>query len=371
MGCATAHVAISRLAGLRGPTIPQTASAAALVIGVSLAGATAVAILLEGVGVGDASPVYLLAVVLAAALFGTPAAVATSILSVLIYDFLFTEPRLTLAVASPQEWLSLLLFLVVAVVIGRLAALLRERAEESRRRASEARSLFTISHSIATSASISEAAGEIASLLRAEVGLRRVWVVVGEVGETRVLADSGAAGAAHPARPPVETPISWILRRRPGDLPAEWIQVHERRGPQARPTGTPDPVDAYRVLIQADAHPYGTIWGLRDRSASRPDRGATRLLALAADQLGLALRRDQLRREATDAEIARQSNALKTALLDWSPTTSGRRCRGFAPSQGASWTRSSSCPTMIAVRWPAPSIGKQNEWGGSSGNCST
>ena len=307
----------SRLAGLRGLTIPQTASAAALVIGVSLAGATAVAIVLEDwVGVGDASPIYLLAVVLAAALFGTPAAVATSVLSVLVYDFLFTEPRLTLAVASPQEWLSLLLFLVVAVVIGRLAALLRERAEESRRRASEARSLFAISHSIATGPSISEAAGEIVSLLRAEAGLGRVWVVVGGAGEARILADSGAAGATGPARPPFEAPISWVLRRRPGDLPAEWIQVHEPRRLQARPTESSGPLDAYRVLVQADGHPYGTIWGSRDRSTGRPDRGATRLLALAADQLGLAMRRDQLRRAATDAEIARQSNALKTALLD-------------------------------------------------------
>ncbi len=163
-----------------------------MVIGASLAGATAVAALLESaVGVTDASPVYLLVVVIAAALFGTPAAVIASILSVVIYDYLFTEPRLNLTVADPQEWLSLLLFLVVAVVIGRLAALLRERAEEARRRAAEARSLFAISHSLATGASIAEAAGEIVTLLRSEAGLERVWVAVGGAGGARILADSG------------------------------------------------------------------------------------------------------------------------------------------------------------------------------------
>jgi two-component system sensor histidine kinase KdpD len=40
------------------------------------------------------------------------------------------------------------------------------------------------------------------------------------------------------------------------------------------------------------------------------------LLALAADQLALALRREDLRRAATQTEIARQSDALKSALLD-------------------------------------------------------
>jgi two-component system sensor histidine kinase KdpD len=50
--------------------------------------------------------------------------------------------------------------------------------------------------------------------------------------------------------------------------------------------------------------------------ASEPDRVTTRLLALAADQLALAIRRDDLRREATEVEIARRADALKTALLD-------------------------------------------------------
>ena len=47
-----------------------------------------------------------------------------------------------------------------------------------------------------------------------------------------------------------------------------------------------------------------------------PGRGARRLLTLAADQLGIALRRDQLRDEATAAEVARQSDALRAAILD-------------------------------------------------------
>ena len=60
----------------------------------------------------------------------------------------------------------------------------------------------------------------------------------------------------------------------------------------------------------------GSIGAIRDRSSGLPTRAETRILALAADQIALSLRRDQLRREATDVEIARQGDALKTALID-------------------------------------------------------
>ena len=52
-----------------------------------------------------------------------------------------------------------------------------------------------------------------------------------------------------------------------------------------------------------------------DRLARRAAR-RRRLLAAAADQVGQALERDRLRRDATSVEVARQSEALKSALLD-------------------------------------------------------
>ena len=55
----------------------------------------------------------------------------------------------------------------------------------------------------------------------------------------------------------------------------------------------------------------------RCASASRgePDRTETRLLSAAADQIGQALAQDRLAAESQAAEIARQSDALKSALL--------------------------------------------------------
>lgn len=278
----------------------------------SLAAATVVAGALESwLRVADASPVYLLAVVTMAGLYGTRSAIATSVVSVLVYDYLFTAPRFTFAVADPQEWLSLLLFLVVAVVIGHLTALQRARTEEAVRRVREAQTLFAISRSLATGTSVRDAAAEIVERLRADAGVERVWIGIGSLpGQERVLADSA------PHSPRSEAAIPWVLRRQPGDRPAEWVRVHTGRRDAGRGGAPPHDVDVFRVAIEADGQRFGSIWALRARSAGRPGRGATRILSLAADQLGLAIHREQLSREATEAEIARQSDALKSALVD-------------------------------------------------------
>lgn len=89
----------------------------------------------------DASPIYLVAVVGVAVVLGTPAAITAAFLSFVLYDWLFVAPRFTLIVQDPTEWLNLLLLLFVGIVIGRLAALQSERAEDAARRARESQAL--------------------------------------------------------------------------------------------------------------------------------------------------------------------------------------------------------------------------------------
>jgi two-component system sensor histidine kinase KdpD len=74
-------------------------------------------------------------------------------------------------------------------------------------------------------------------------------------------------------------------------------------------------MDALRVRVVAGDSAYGSIWAIRARDRGEPDRTTTRLLSAAADQLGQVLAHDRLAAEAQAAEIARQSDALKSALL--------------------------------------------------------
>src|SRR4051812_15027680 len=257
--------------------------------GASVGAATVAAAAVEGwLDVPDASVVYLLAVVLMAGRFGTWPAVATSVVSVLVYDFLFTQPTYTLAVQNPQEWLSLLLFLVVAVVIGQLSARQSERTAEAAARALDAQQMFAISRSLAAGVPIAVAAAEICGRLRLNTGLERVWIGLGETpAQERHVADTDP-GAPEPQRSAV-----WLLRRMPGSTPAAWVRTHT---PRAVPRGRKlsDRHACYRVAIQADDQVLGSVWAVGPADARAVDPATTRALSLAADQLGMAVQRDQL-----------------------------------------------------------------------------
>ena len=118
-------------------------------------------------------------------------AVATSIASFLLYDFFFVQPLYTFSIAAPEEWLDLLLFLVVAIAIGRLSALQLQRRREAELRSAEARAMFAMSRDIATAATALEAAPLLAARLAREAEMARVWIGLGaSIREERVVADT-------------------------------------------------------------------------------------------------------------------------------------------------------------------------------------
>jgi two-component system sensor histidine kinase KdpD len=251
---------------------------------------------------------YLLAVVVMAITAGTAAAAITAVASMLIYDLLFIEPRFTLIVADPGEWLDLVVLLVVAIVVGQLAGLQRQRAEAAEVREREARALFRVNRALATARSADAAVPELLGIVLGEAGMTRAWVALDEEGTAgRIIADTDEGTS--PQIPSVHV----VLQRGPGDRPPVWARVHQPRRTRADAI---DGVVAYRVRIVAGERPLGSLWSTRPRDHAEPSRSATRLLAAVADQVGGALERDRLARMATDAEIARRSDALKSSLLD-------------------------------------------------------
>lgn len=280
---------------------------------VGVAGALALAsllvVVLDAAGVPNASSAYLLAVVALAVRLGTAEAILAAVGAFLLANYFFTEPVHTFTVLDPGEWLNLLLLLMVGIVVGQLAGRQRDRADAAEAREREARGLFRVSRALATAPDTGDAMREIVRVLQAETGMDRVWIGLADVGALeRVAADTGLAD--EPARPARHD----VLKRMPGDEPARWVGLHDG-GPSRRAVAGTD-LAAYRVVIEAGGRAFGSIWALRPRSAGAPRREETRLLAAAADQLGQALASDRLRRDAMAAEAARQSDALKSALLD-------------------------------------------------------
>jgi sigma-B regulation protein RsbU (phosphoserine phosphatase) len=89
------------------------------------------------------SLIFLMAVLLVAIGFGLGPSVYTSLLSFLVYNYFFTVPYYTFAVTSQDDVLTIILFLVVAVTVGNLAARLRARTAELERKTEELSAAYT------------------------------------------------------------------------------------------------------------------------------------------------------------------------------------------------------------------------------------
>ena len=286
-----------------------SAGVGALAVASVLVATLVIALVEQVTAIADASAVYLVAVVVVAMVGGTAPAIATAFVAFIIYDLLFTEPRLSLAISDPAELLNLVLVLIVALAVGRLAGLGRQRAAEADRRATEATALFSISRLLATADETTTVADPIVDLLAREAALDRVWIGLDAGGREQVLADTGSGA------PPTATIVT-TLARMPDDVPARWVRAH---APTPRSGGTDRSTtggEVLRIKIETGGTVFGSLWAIRTSNGGPPGHEATRLLSLAADQIALGLRRDRLHREATSAEVARRGDALKSALLD-------------------------------------------------------
>jgi two-component system sensor histidine kinase KdpD len=74
--------------------------------------------------------------------------------------------------------------------------------------------------------------------------------------------------------------------------------------------------EVYRVVIAAGDRQLGSLWAMRPRGGRPIGPAETRLLAAVADQVAQALEQDRLAAAARDAEVARRSDDLKSALLE-------------------------------------------------------
>jgi two-component system sensor histidine kinase KdpD len=278
----------------------------AAIAGVTLS-SLAVAFLERSVGVPDASSVYLVAVAAIAIRFGIPGAILTALAAVLVYDFLFVNPLHTLTVSDPGEWLNLVLLLFVAVTVGQLAALERGRAEAALERERESRALFDMTRALAVGESTGDALPAIAAALARDAEMDQVWIAFGaDDAAERVTARSDE-------RPQPWPPRSVAVLQRPTERGGPgWTVV---RPPTIR--GAPgSPVRHFRVRIEEGGRPIGSIWGVRPPSAPEPGTSTSRLLQVAADLVAQSLAHERLIEERRRAEVARQSDELKTALLE-------------------------------------------------------
>jgi signal transduction histidine kinase len=86
--------------------------------------------------------VYLLLVLTLASTRGLYAAILTSLLAFLCFDFFFSPPPYTFLVTKAEDLFTLVVFLTTAIITGQLALALRRRAEQASSRERELRILY-------------------------------------------------------------------------------------------------------------------------------------------------------------------------------------------------------------------------------------
>jgi len=281
----------------------------------------AIAVVRRYASVDNISMLYLLAVLALAIFFGRGPAILASVAAFLTYDWFLTEPRYTMAVANPAEWIALLLFLVSAIVTSQLAADQRRQAVEAKRREREAVVLYDVARLMAEP-DLDRALHEVSERVRQELQLAAVAVEVSDGAVVSAQALVGDEEGLELARSLALGP-SRILGAGTAPTggqrgaPGRWIRIVS-----ATPPGQHDSLPRatrsrlHVVPVKALDRRVGSLLIVRAAGASPFSSVDDRLLSAVAAQLGLAVERVRLRQESTEAEILRRTDELKSALIN-------------------------------------------------------
>ncbi|MCX7148286.1 MAG: DUF4118 domain-containing protein [Rhodocyclales bacterium] len=128
-------------------------------------------------GVVDAANIvmiFLLVVALVAMWLGSGPAILAAFGGVALFDFFFVEPRFSMAVADAQYLITLAVMLTVALVIGQLAARLREKALLAARREDETRGLYDIAKELSGAIAADQVADIVHRFLNARLEIEAI-----------------------------------------------------------------------------------------------------------------------------------------------------------------------------------------------------
>ena len=278
-----------------------------------------IGLVLRTVNLANASMLYLLAVLATAVAFGRGPAVFASLAAFLTFDWFFVEPRHEWTVANPEEWVSLLFFLLTAIITGQLAADQRRIAHEAQQREREAVVLYDVVRLVGER-DLEDALAAVSERLREELALAAGAVELNQPGGGALRVAAGEDDVLKVLQADALAPADVLSAgrapaRENRGAPGRWIRLV----PPARRLGAPGalPRDRLHVVpLRAEERRVGSLLLVSHAGAIPFDGAADRLLSAVAAQLGLAIERARLRQEATDAEILRRTDELRRALLN-------------------------------------------------------
>jgi two-component system sensor histidine kinase KdpD len=243
------------------------------------------------------STTFLLVVLVVAATSRLFVAVATSVTAMLCFNFFFLPPVGTLTIADPENWTALVAFLAVSLVASNLSAVARTRAREAIGRQNELGRLFELSRDVLGMTEGREVISLLARSIARRFDLEFVAIALPNDADWDVF-DAGMS--------PVELDAPTLTK---AFASAQWIHDVVAPSSLAADDVQSRPVGATRLVpLRVGAKVIGLLG-----AAGRPVEPRT--LDTLASVVAMAIERAQLLNERKGAELARQSEELKTALL--------------------------------------------------------
>ncbi|WP_426804859.1 ATP-binding protein [Stenotrophomonas sp. SrG] len=243
------------------------------------------------VGLYDLSMVFIVAVVVVAARSRTSAAVMAAALCFLAYNFFFIAPRFTFAISARQGVITVFLFLVAALVAGRLASRLRMQVVALRAANRHANARQVLGGQL-TRAPNNEAV--------AQAGREALEQALDAPAWLRIGADTSTSGSAAPG----DTDLA----------AADWAHRHGQ--PSGRFTDTLAGAEWWFLpLLDGDERAIG-VAGMRfPRSAPRLTPEQRQLAEAMVDDIAQAALRTRLVADLEKAHVSNETERLRSALL--------------------------------------------------------
>ncbi len=224
---------------------------------------------------------FLVAILFVAARWGLAESIAGSIAAVLCFNFFFLPPIGTLTIADPQNWVALFAFLATSITASHLSMQARRRASEAMKSQGEMERLYALSRSILLIGPGHPLPKQLAMQIAQSFGISAVALY------------DRASGS--------------VYRAGPEDFPDPADQLRE-----AAVQGTFFRNEAANTMITSirlGGEPIGSI-GIRGVALSDA------VLQGLANLVAIGLERARAQEAASKAEAARQSDELKSTLLD-------------------------------------------------------
>ncbi len=253
-------------------------------------------LLIEVIDLGNISLLYLVPVMFAAATFGLRAGLFAGLASSLAYNFFFLPPTGTLTVNNPENVISILVLLGVAIVTSQFAARVRAQADLAQSSARQNAALASFSRQLT-------AAPDQDALMQA------ICAEVGRLLDVRtVLLLPSADGPSLRAAVPPEDRLEQIER-----AAAQWAMDNEQ--PAGRGSSTLTASDWLFHPLRTTRGVLGVL-GLTREDAREPVRSdQVPLLMSLLDQASIALDRMELEEASLRTRQVDERDRLRSALL--------------------------------------------------------